>query len=539
LATDSELEEKFARHDRMKSERAREEGTWRELARILRPGEQEFQASEYRDPDGTDTWDSTPLYAQDDFVSGLFSEGTNPAMRWFEFEIGEAGDRELMKFTPVKQWLWDVASDVQATLMPQVSAFYTEVPAWFADMATYGDGTLYQEEMIGYGLVDRAVAKGRVFFERNVAGYIDTVHNEIPLTGRQVKQRWPNAPESVRKDDKYTVLHCVYPNEDYDPRYIGANSMAFESYFVCREIRGWSVEGGYHELPYHVIEWDRRSGRTYGRGPGHNALADMHTLDEMERSNLTALQFEAEPMWLTSDDSIMSAADIMPGAVIAGGLSENAKERAMAASRGENLAYPLAAAEAKRNMIRRAFRFSMWQLAQKPMTATEWTGWKEEEIRAAAPHMVRVQRGLSQFISRRYALLARARRLRPAPPELGGQPIHIEFTSPFAKALKLTRARGAMQLGTTAASLQQTFPDIADNLNGDEIIRTIHDGLSGEPTLIRDPRQVEQIRQMRAQQQQQQAQIEQAAIAAKTYAEVSHADQANTLAAGRKPQRAA
>src|SRR5262245_8443875 len=330
MASDSEREEKYARHDRMKQERAREEGRWRELARILRPGEQEFSQNEYRDPDGIDTWDSTPLYAADDFVSGLFGEGTNPATRWFEFEIGEAGDRALMKFAPVKQWLWDTASDVQATLMPQVSAFYTEVPAAFADLAAFGDGCMYQEEMASYGLVDRAVAKGRIFFERNVAGYIDTVHNEIPLTGRQVVQRWPNATD-VRKDDKYTVLHCVYPNEDYDPRYIGAASMAYESYFVCREIRGWSVEGGYHELPYHFFEWDRRSGRTYCRGPGDNALPDMHMLDEMERSNLTALQFEAEPMWLTSDDSIMSAADIMPGAVIAGGLSENAKERAMAA----------------------------------------------------------------------------------------------------------------------------------------------------------------------------------------------------------------
>src|SRR5262245_9869239 len=140
MASDSEREEKYARHDRMKQERAREEGRWRELARILRPGEQEFSQNEYRDPDGIDTWDSTPLYALDDFVGGLFGEGTNPATRWFELKIGQNGDTDLMKFKPVAQWLWLTAGDVQATLAPQVATFYTETPAWMADMASFGDG---------------------------------------------------------------------------------------------------------------------------------------------------------------------------------------------------------------------------------------------------------------------------------------------------------------------------------------------------------------------------------------------------------------
>lgn len=524
-----DLEDLHKRHQDLKDDRTREERDWRQLARILRPGEQEFNAHERKDPEGVDTWDSTPLYAMDDFVSGLFTEGTNPAQRWFELEIGEAGNRDLMKFLPVKQWLYDTASDVQATLQPQVSPFYTEVPAWFADMASYGDGCMYQEEMIGYGLVDRAVAKGRVFYARNAAGYIDVVHNEMPLKGRQVKQRW-SVPDGVLDAQPYTILHCVYPNDEYDPRKLGAAGKAFRSYFVSKDIPQWSVAGGYYEMPYHFVEWDRRSNRTYCRGPGHNALADMNMLDEMQRSTLISLQFEAEPMWLTSNDSIMSAADIQPNAVIAGGISENAKERAMVAARGDNLHLPIAAAEATRNIIRRAFRFSMWQLANKPMTATEWTGWKEEELTAAAPHLVRVQRGLSEYITRRYRLLARARRIRPAPPELGGQPIHIEFTSPFAKALKLARARGAMQLGTTTTALAQTWPDIVDNINSDNLISVIADGLSNEPSLMRDPREVQQLRQARAMQQQQTAQLEQAAVASKVYGEVAHANQAQTLA---------
>jgi head-to-tail connecting protein len=533
------LEQHRQRHEELKADRLREEPRWRELARILRPEEQEFSANERKDRNGIDTFDSTPLYAHDDFVSGLFSEATNPADRWFEFEIGRTGDRDLMKFGPVKDWLWETAGDVMASLAPQVSGFYTEVSGWFGDMAAFGDGAMYQEEMPGRGIVDRAIAKGRIYYSRDAAGFIDCVHNELPYKGRQIKGLWTNIPDSVRDDTDYTVLHCVRKNDEHDPRYVGVRGMAYSSTFLCPEIRDWRVDGGYHELPYHFVEWERRAGRTYARGPGHNALPDMNMLDEMEYSGLKALQFEASPIWLTQSDDIMTAADLQPDAVISGAINEQGKELAKVALRGDQLHLPLAATEAKRNVIRRAFRFSLWQLANKPMTATEWSGWKEEELKAAAPHLIHVQRGLASYIGRRYRLMIRQRRIRPAPPELGQQPINIEFVSPFARALKLGRARGAMQLGTTALSLRELFPDIGDNLDGDELLRVIHEGLSNEPKLVRDPRMVEQIRQARARQQQAMAQLEQAAQAASVYADVAHAEQANTLAGGRKQRGAA
>jgi hypothetical protein len=534
-----DLRELKDRRDELKSDRQREEPRWRELARILRPEDQEFAPGERLDRRGIDTFDSTPLYALDDFVGGLFGEGVNPAERWFEFDIAEGGDAELKSYKPVKQWLWDLAAVVQGTLAPQVSSFYTEAPGWFADMAAFGDGGLYQEEIPGRGIVDRAVPKGRSYYGRGVDGRIDTVLYEMPMTGRQAKQRWPEVGDLARDGVEYTITHLVRPNREANPRRIGRGSMGFAGTFFCEEIRDWRADGGYRELPYHFVEWDRRAGRTYARGPGHNALPDMNMLDEMQYSNLKSLQFESSPIWLTSSDDVMTAADIQPDAVISGAISENGKELAKIAPRGDNLQLPIGAAEQIRNAIHRAFKFSLWNLANRPqMTATEWNGWKEEELKAAAPHLVRVQQGLSSFIGRRYRLLTRARRIPPPPPEMSGQAMRIEFVSPFAKALKLAKARGATQLAQTALSLKELFPDIADNLNGDNLIATIHDGVSSDPSLIRDPREVQAMRQARAQAQAQQVQIEQMAQAASTYADVAHAQQAQTLAGGRKAKAA-
>jgi hypothetical protein len=152
---------------------------------------------------------------------------------------------------------------------------------------------------------------------------------------------------------------------------------------------------------------------------------------------------------------------------------------------------------------------------------------------------VRIQRGLARFIGRRYRMLERARRIPPPPGELANQAIKIEFVSPFAKALKLANARGAMQLTQTALQAKEVWPDFADNYNGDAIARAIHDGISSDPALVNDPRDVAQRRAARNAAMQQQAQLEQAAQAASVYADVAHARQADTLAGKRRPRAAA
>lgn len=526
-----------ARHEELVAERARHEPRWRDLARILRPDENEFNQNDARKDEVSEIFDSTPLYAHEEFVNGLFSEATNPVDRWFEFSLA---DKDLEKFAPVKAWLYSAAAGtVLSSLGPQVSTFYCEAPPAFGDMAAFGPGCLYQEEDVASGrIVDRAVACGRTWVGRDAFGFVNETHTAWRYTGRQMKGRWPNVPEDARNDTTYTVLHCVRPNvDDYDPRKLGPAGMPYRSTFFAPELRGkWRVDGGYRELPYHHFEWDRRPGRAYARGPGHLAFADMNMLDEQQRSVLTALQFEAEPMLLTRDEGIMEAADIEPHAVIQGGISEQGRALVQRLDRGENLHLPMAATEATRNAIREAFKFSVMQLINRPqMTATEWAGWKEEKLKALAPHLVRLQQGLASFITRRFNLLARAKKIPPPPPELAqAWPPRIEFSSAFAKAMQLAQARGAMQfVGALLPLAEAGAPDVLDNLNRDEYARVLHAGFSNIPGLINDPRQVAATRQARAQQQQQMVQLEQAERAAGVVADVSHARQASSRAAER------
>jgi hypothetical protein len=527
----TDREERLKRHAELRDARMREEPTWRQLARLLRPDDQDFNKDSRKERDGLDTWDSTPLYALDNFVGGVFGEAVNPAERWFELSID---DKDLAKFTPVKTWLWDYAATVAASLSPGIGTFYTEAVPTFADMAGFGGGCMYQEELPGkQKIIDRVVPCGRVFRDVDASGLTNTVHAEYPYTGRQVKQRWTGKADvsRFRDDTKYTVIHCVYENADYRPRMLGPGGMGWESAFICEEIKDFVVTGGYHELPYHFFDWNRRGGRAYPSGPGHNALPDMNMLDEVQRSTVIAIQFEAEPILLVRDESIMTAADIEPHAVIHGGMTEQGKRQVETLNRGENLHLPLALVQDLRNQIREAFYFGLMQLINRPqMTATEFMGFKTEKLKLMAPNLVRIHTGLASFLTRRAALLWRAGQVPTMPPELEGRPLKFEFVSPFAKAQKLAQAQGAMQLGQSAIALQPLDPNAGDVIDVDNVLRRIADGYTNDPSLVRDVKDIEARRNARAQQQMQQQKLEQAGQAADIAATVSHAQQAKTLA---------
>ncbi len=170
----------------METERQREEPTWRDLARFLRPDNVSFNVTDRRERDGSDDpFDSTPLYALDDFAGGMFVKSINPAERWCSLGIE---DEDLAEFRPVKKWLWNYTSTVFASLNPGYDNFYLSSPAWFADMAAFGNGFLWQEEMLGSG---RIASNARPIGEnyKLVDGNGDTfaLHRKFQLNGRQAE----------------------------------------------------------------------------------------------------------------------------------------------------------------------------------------------------------------------------------------------------------------------------------------------------------------------------------------------------------------
>ena len=156
--------------------------------------------------------------------------------------------------------------------------------------------------------------------------------------------------------------------------------------------------------------------------------------------------------------------------------------------------------EARRNTIRDGFYFSLLQLVGSPsMTATEWLGRQEEKLRLMGPNLGRIQSEfLSPLIRRRFGILARANQLPPAPAEIQGTPLRVEYVSPLARAQAAGEAHAVVRLYESVAAIANLDPTVMDNLNHDEAVQTLARGWAVPAKILRDAAQVESIREDRA-----------------------------------------
>jgi Bacteriophage head to tail connecting protein len=530
------------RHGEMRGVRAIEEPHWREIAAVLRPDDRDFDAHTQRRRDDSPIFDTAPLLALDDFVGGMFSQATNPMNRWLELS---SGDEELDKYQPVKQWLWRRTNQILASFAPGVSPFYAEMPDFYAHIGCFGWSGFYCEEVVGQGrFVDRAIPINESFIDTDADGTVNTYTREFNVTGWQGKRKWKGnlALDRLKDTDRVVIVHMVWPNDDYRPGALGPDGMPWCSGYASPDVKDFYVPGGYYEFPYGCPRWKRRSGRPYPTGPGHTARADTVMVNEMSRTNLVAAQFAAEPPLLADEKSRVLAGDIEPNVVLYGTMNQaNGKPTLQTLDRHQNMPVSLAEAEQRRNTIRQVFRWGLTQLiAQRPqMTAEEFLGWKEEDLKLMGPGLVRVQNeGLSVIVARKFNILDRAGLFEsdPPPPELAGKALGIKYTSPLSQMLKVASAKGAVQWVNTLLPVAQVRPDVLDNVDVDSYAIVVHDGFTSDPTLLTDPRKRDAARAQRAALQQQAQQLAMATQAADVHATMSHAEQAKTLANQRRAQ---
>lgn len=525
----------LSRQEDLEAERRLEESEWDEIARLMRPDQVGISSGDNkRKPAYDDLFDGTQLYALEAFAGGMFTQATNPMDQWFGLSTG---DQDLDKWGSVKRWLYSTTSRLSASLSPAVSCFYAEAPAWFWDVGTFGFSVMNTEEDIGnQRIIDRVLPIGQCYLDVDAFGMVDTMHRKFRLKGRQVRQMFAGgAPSDLDDQRSYEIIHGVTRNLDFQPRRLGPEGKRFVSLYCSPDIKGWQRAGGYEEFPFFVPQWNRRPGRAYPTGPGHVVKPDSAMLQEMERSHIVAAQYAAEPPVLVNDESVLTAADIVPNALLYGTMNDQGKKLMEHLSRGNDVRLSMQQSEQRRNAVREGFYFGLMQLVNRPqMTATEFLGFQEEKLRLMGPNLVRIQTyGLSPFIARRYRILSRAGQIDPLPPELQGRMLSIEYVSPLAKAMKAGLGRATLQWLQAVGELAQIDPTAMDNVDIDGSAAVLHDAYGAAPQALRDPKTVTELRQARQGQVAQQQALDQTGQAVTIAAEAAHAAQAATLSGQR------
>ena len=101
----------------------------------------------------------------------------------------------------------------------------------------------------------------------------------------------------------------------------------------------------------------------------------------------------------------------------------------------------------------------------------------------------------------------------PAPEEIQGQDLNIEYVSMVAQAQKMSGVTATNQYMGVMFNLAEADPSVLDNINFDAVTRKVAKMIGVEPVMLNDEEVVQQIREQRAQQQaamaqQQQQQLE-------------------------------
>jgi hypothetical protein len=148
---------------------------------------------------------------------------------------------------------------------------------------------------------------------------------------------------------------------------------------------------------------------------------------------------------------------------------------------------------------------------RRQVTATEIAERHEEKLIALGPVLDSLDHGLLQpIIEATFHYMQQAEIIPPAPDQIQGRPLKVEYISLLAQA---QRAVGVASIERTvgfAGSLAQIKPEVLDYIDEGMALREFASQIGPPPEMIHSDDEVAEIRQQRAQQQQMAAMMENA-----------------------------
>ncbi|WP_447907843.1 portal protein [Serratia fonticola] len=500
------------RVDTLKAARQSHESVWRECYDFTYPlrgsgfSTQVLDAQSAKSKvakllDGTAT-DSARMLA-----SALMSGMTPANAQWLSLDSESLPD-------DAKAWLSTCASLIWENI--HSSNFDAEGYEANLDVVCAGWFALYIEENQeegGYSFQQWPLAHVFVASTRS-DGIIDTVFRCYQLTAAQAVKKFGDkeVSEKIRKaakdkpDDKFDFLHAIFPRDNYVVNARLAKNMRFASYNI--EVTGKKVvrESGYHEFPVCVPRWMKIPGTSYGIGPTYDALPDCKELNETKRMEKAAQDLAISGMWIAEDDGVLNPRTVKvgPRKIIVANSVDSMKPLLTGAD--FNVAFT--AEQRLQAAIRKIMMADQLQPQDGPaMTATE------VHVRVAlirqllGPVYGRFQAEyLQPLVVRCFGLAFRAG-VFPEPPEsMNAANFNVKYISPLARAQKLEDVTAIQQLAASVGQLVAIYPDVKDNVDSDEAVRVMSEGLGVPAKVLRSSADVTSMRDERAKAQQQQAQ---------------------------------
>jgi hypothetical protein len=445
--------------------------------------------------------------------AGLQGGLTSPSRPWFE--LGTSNE-DLNGYTPVKEWCENVRDRMLAVFAG--SNFYASNHMSYEEVGIFGTSAMLIDEDFNTVINCRPFTIGEYCLALDSSYRPDTLYRALNLTARQIEQEFgprdqlprvvQTSLECNQPDKRFECLHCIEPSKDLDSSKADYRGMSYRSIYMLRghtDEDGILRKGGYKTIPFVAPRWATYGVDAYGDSPGIQAIGDIRMLQKMEEKKLRALDKQVDPPMVGPAALANGGASLVPGGLTA--IDIAAGQQGFTPAYQVNMNMQQIGMEIERVEKRiQDFFFNDLFLAilgqTKDMTATEVAQRHEEKLVMLGPVLERIQsESLAVVIDRTFSTMQGFGLIPPAPPEMQGMPLQVNYISTLAQAQKLVGTSSLQQFAQFTGAVAPTMPTVLDRIDADQLIMSYADAVGISPKIIRTDAAVAQIRAQRAQSQ--------------------------------------
>lgn len=526
----------LSRWSSLKNDRSSWDTHWREISDYLLPRSGRFFVTDRNKGDKrhNNIYDSTGTRALRVLAAGMMAGMTSPARPWFRLTTS---DPDLDESSNVKQWL----SAVQRKMLMvfQKSNTYRSLHSMYEELGGFGTGASiilpdYDDVIRHYTLTT-----GEYAIATDFRGQVNTLYREFDITVAQAVKEFgkDNVSQTIRNlfdrgslDAWVTIIHCIEPREDREYGKRDSKNMPFASIYMepgCDSGK-YLRESGFKEFRAIAPRWAATGGDIYGNSPAMEALGDIKQLQHEQLRKAQGIDYQTKPPLQVPVGMKNYELDTLPGGTTAVNMNgPNGGIKTMFEV-NLNLQHLLMDIQDVRERIRGSFYADLFLMlannVNSRMTATEVAERHEEKLLMLGPVLERLHNEmLSPKIEMTFTSLLEAGALPPAPDELAGMDLSVEFVSMLAQAQRAVATNSIDRFVGSLGAVAQFKPDVLDKFNSDEWADMYADALGVDPELIVPGEKVALVRKARADAAQKQMAVEQANAQADTMQKLGNA----------------
>lgn len=506
---------------------------WLEISEHITPSRGRFLIGKNRN-ESRSRWnrivDSSAVRAANILAAGLMSGMTDPSSQWFALTTGTPN---LDEAQAVKVWL-DQVQRIMEMAFTRTNTYQALHQGW-RDVGTYGVMAMVIAEDDREVFHCYPLSVGEYAIGVDDRGVPDTLYRRFIMTAAQLVAHFGRSKLSAdvlrnfdagQVDHEYKLIHAIEPRFDRQYGKRDSRNMPWRSVIIQIDSDGTKdgilEESGFNEFPCVVGRWGASASDVYSEeSPGMVALGDVRQLQHEQKQKGNSIDYIVNPPLIMPTAARDNEDDFEPGGRIY--LDAPAQKDAVQSAWQVQMdinALRQDIAEVQQR-INQAFSVDMFLMLSGQqmgkMTATEVAERHEEKLMMLGPVLSRLNNEvLKPLIERTFSILYRAGQLPPAPPELAGVELSIEYTSMLARSQRAIRANSLDQFLQRIGQVAQFDPNVLAKIDSFRIVDEYADYLSVAPSVVVPTEQAQQKieAQQQAQQQAQQAeQMQQAADA--------------------------